>query len=103
MEMTVKEVLIAARAKIADPANWTQGTLARDVHGTPVGVLSKRASCWCSVGAVAECSTSVDITNEAMFLLAKVCEGPAEAFNDRRTHAEVLAKFDEAIAAQGGE
>jgi hypothetical protein len=31
--MTTKDYLIAARAKIADENNWTQGALARDSNG----------------------------------------------------------------------
>lgn len=102
MEMTVKEVLIAARAKIADPANWTQGMLARDASGIPVEVCSSRAACWCAVGAVAE-SAPYELTNTTVEFLNKAAGMQIETFNDTHTHAEVLAKFDEAIAAQGGE
>lgn len=104
MEMTVKEVLIAARAKIADPANWTQGECARDSTGKEVHSSSDRAVCWCSIGAIAN-TIALDggVFNNVITELEFVIPGGISTFNDTHTHAEVLAKFDEAIAAQGGE
>lgn len=103
MEMTVKEVLIAARAKIADPANWTQGEFARDSKAKQVHSRSKSAVCWCSLGAIASETGPYGGFNAASSELASVINGSITNFNDTHTHAEVIAKFDEAIAAQGGE
>lgn len=49
----ISETIAAARATIADYANWTQGTLARDVSGDPVTIRSTSAVCFCADGAVA--------------------------------------------------
>lgn len=106
MEMTVKEVLIAARAKIADPANWTQGEYARTLEGYPLDVHSRNAECWCSIGALACVMGDVVLAeHSASHKALEDVMGTRwiAEFNDTHTHAEVLAKFDEAIAAQGGE
>lgn len=103
MEMTVKDVLIAARAKIADPANWTQRVSAREVNGHVVAHDDAMAVCWCALGALANVIWRNDIYWAAESALSDAIGGSIHKFNDTHTHAEVLAKFDEAIAAQGGE
>lgn len=103
MEITVKEVLIAARAKIEDPKNWTQGECARDSKGKEVHSRNERAVCWCSIGAIAHASGFYYGFDKTIAALESVIPGSISTFNDTHTHAEVLAKFDEAIAAQGGE
>lgn len=106
MEMTVKEVLIAARAKIADPANWTQGESAKDANDRFCLPKSTLARCWCSIGALAaviEDGSASEYFWKADDALARVMGTSTHRYNDTHTHAEVLAKFDEAIAAQGGE
>lgn len=105
MEMTIKEVLIAARAKIADPANWTQGSLAKDDESLTCGVLSEHARCYCAIGAIIASahSDNCDVGGQAVLYLDKFTDGNAVNFNDTRTHPQVIAAFDEAIAAQGGE
>lgn len=111
MEMTVKEVLIAARAKIADPANWTQGSFAKDIDGCQVWPWDEDATCLCAMGAIAvsvggydqHSIDSVFATPYFDALSEVMGAGDVVQFNDTHTHAEVLAKFDEAIAAQGGE
>lgn len=105
MEMTVKEALIAARAKIADPAHWTQGSQAKTIDGYPVFARNHLATCWCSIGAIYFVDgiyTSISATN-ALKALEKAMGKAIFDFNDTHTHAEVLAKLDEAITAQGGE
>lgn len=111
MEMTVKEVLIAARAKIADPANWAKGSFATDKNGSPVWETSKDACRFCSAGAVYLACREFEVgypayvvpSHSAINALNRVMGDSVGKFNDTHTHAEVLAKFDEAIAAQGGE
>ena len=106
--MTPKEILIAARAKIEAPERWTKGAYARHASGRPAGPEIGNADCWCIVGAV----TAV-MGIKAGCLDAAICRMLSDAagieayaediteWNDApgRTHAEVLATFDRAIAA----
>lgn len=69
--MTVKEVLIAARAKIADPANWTQGACARDVCGGKTFSSNNNAVCWCSLGALAPGELRSTLTEAAAALASR--------------------------------
>lgn len=47
------DVLIAARALIADPAHWTQGAYARESpFGDYADVQSAEAKCFCGLGAL---------------------------------------------------
>lgn len=103
--MTVKEVLIAARAKIADPAHWTQFEYARRISGFGVSPESTYAECWCAIGALASVvgDTARAEKSAPYNALLDAMGEDVDNFNDTHTHAEVLAKFDEAIAAQGGE
>ena len=45
-----KQVLINARALIADPEHWTSGTLARDDYH--VDWYDHSATKWCAMGAI---------------------------------------------------
>lgn len=100
---TPAELLRAAKALI-ETTGWTQGTLARDIRGEPVGSSDPAASCFCGYGAVSAVSALVGINyraaDGAFDLLDKAAEQPFPHFNDTkdRTKEEVLAKFDEAIA-----
>src|SRR5678816_4060676 len=49
---TVRDVLIAARERIAKPGGWTQRTYARDAAGEPVAPRNRDAACYCAVGAI---------------------------------------------------
>lgn len=109
--MTVKEVLIAARAKIAPIENWTQGSFAKNKNGSPVLETSESACSFCSAGAVYLACRELEGGYPAFMIpslnaldeLSRAMGQSVGHFNDTHTHAEVLAKFDEAIAAQGGE
>jgi hypothetical protein len=50
--MSTKEILIAARAILADPAHWTKNTFARDRNNEPIDPTSPDAVCFCAVGAI---------------------------------------------------
>lgn len=99
--MDTLEILKAGRELISDPARWTQHTAARDEGGDWVSERSESAVCWCSIGALwkvadwasEECSTAMSALEP---------DGPDSllAFNDTHTHAEVLAMWDRAIAAE---
>ena len=47
-----KQVLINARALIADPAHWTRGKIARTANGRKVEWHDQSATKWCAMGAM---------------------------------------------------
>ena len=49
---TARDLLIEARALIAKPEAWTQGTGARDADGKPIAVEHDDAISWCATGAI---------------------------------------------------
>ena len=98
--MTTKEILIAARAKLAQ--GWTQGWYAKNKQGQHLSVHSPDATCWCSIGALIAVSGPTDDFSACERLLNEVVsDNGIVTFNDRpwRTQAEVLAAFDKAIEA----
>lgn len=103
--MDTKENLIAARKLIEKPENWTKRYYARNKEQEEVPVLSRDAVCFCSIGALAKASgEGLGVEgNDAYQALARRMGVSVSRFNDTHTHVEVLAKFDEAIAACGGE
>jgi hypothetical protein len=104
--LTTLEILRAARAKIANPENWTQEAYARDSEGIPCDCLAPGAQKWCLFGAfkaVAPLTPEVQ-QHETTRLLTAAAHTPFLAkFNDSHTHAEVLAIFDVAISLTGWE
>jgi hypothetical protein len=108
--MSVADVLKAAKAKIAEDRHWTQGASARTAGiGVSCDPCSSHAVSWCVVGAI-QAVVGADIrddededdnTGKAYRILdSLVLEGEITRFNDRpgRTHADVLAVMDAAIA-----
>jgi hypothetical protein len=108
--MTAHEILIAARARIAQPERWTKKAFARNALGQEVFPISASAVCWCMMGAMR--SVAYTTTSDGYFVIHSV--DPAETAienahnglscpelndNDKTTHADVLAMFDRAIAA----
>ena len=112
--MNTIEILRAARAKIEDPDRWCKTFLARDSAGSPVMPWEAGACKWCPIGAIEAIEGQFGYSIEARSALdaASPIEHPAWAdwdwgveaakFNnlDTTTHAEVLAMFDRAIAAE---
>ena len=117
---TVKEVLIKARELIAEPEHWCQGWYGKDENGDEVTFFedSDKTVKFCSLGAVRKVLHQEpglrswgpeyeEIRDGAIQAIAK-CEKPdadslaAEEvvinFNDTKTHEEVIAAFDCAIA-----
>lgn len=90
--MTPRDVLIAARAKIERPEDWCQ------CHYVSLD------GAMCMIGAlesvVRESTTDYSESKKALANACKPSDGPL-TFNDEcgRTHAEVLAAFDRAIAS----
>lgn len=96
--MNTTEVLKAARELISVPERWTQGKMSRMSNGEFALPKSILAVCWCAEGAVEKVSSKGDAV-DAIIALQKGADGMRPfVINDTRTHAEVLAMFDRAIA-----
>jgi hypothetical protein len=107
MSTTVqKQVLINARALIADRARWTRCTFARTASGHQVVWYAETAAKWCAVGAlyraaydlVGDPKAATRIGDE---LAKSVCPkrwlGSLATLNDWRGHAAVLKTLDKAL------
>lgn len=97
----VVSLLKAARALISDPDKWTQGVFARNKEGSRISSTSPEATCWCASGAVNSIGFgSFNIRCGTLDAMEKHGFGDSiEKFNDTHTHTEVLAEFDNVIAA----
>ena len=110
MSTATAETLRAARALIDAPEKWTRGFYARDTHGVLVYPTSRDAVCFCIQGALRRVVASdgfTRLTEDAenaisRALLRSNWEMNPPDFNDdpETTHADVLAAFDCAIAAE---
>lgn len=94
--MTTLEILKAARELLAVPERWTTGVLAKSQDGSEVAPNSTEAVCWCISGACLK----IDGSQFLNVIEALKIGTAVPIWNDapERTHAEVLARFDEAIA-----
>ena len=112
---TARDLLIEARALVAKPEAWTQGTGARDADGEPIGVEHEDAVSWCATGAINAAvyrhAVSLDIPpalqrareHAGSILAHAVCAltlghyGQTTTYNDQANHACILKAFDIAI------
>ena len=95
-------VLAMARALLADEQRWCRGSFARGWLDIPVPVRSVFVSRFCMLGAVMRAARKLGLpTVEAANALEWQTRRPVQYWNDdpARTHAEVIAAFDGAIAA----
>ena len=111
MTTTVQnQVLVNARALIADRAHWTIGTLACTADGRRVSWHDSSASKWCAQGAIYRAAYDLigdqkQATRIGNEVARSICPtrwvrgGDLAAINDRRGHATVLAVFDKALQA----
>lgn len=99
--MNTLEILKVGRAKIADINCFTKGASARNSKGKAVHGESPEACQWCSIGAVYSVipSTKQYMADGACDILRPFMGGCIINYNDSHTHAEVLSKWDEAIAS----
>lgn len=111
--MTNVEILKKARALITEPERHTTGSYAKDVSGLVVNPTDPHATCWCALGAIAHSvgadyimyhnpSTTYCEVLRALENASGTWHGRKNIarFNDTYGHAEVLALFDRAIAAE---
>jgi hypothetical protein len=105
MTKTTVEILKDAKA-LLETKGWTQGAAARNARGWTVGPNDGDAACFCGLGAVWAACPSINPliggSSAETALRATVPQNLFASFNDEegRTVEEVLAKFDEAIAAE---
>lgn len=91
---SVLEIVIAARERIADPARWTQGELARNAAGCSVNPCNGNAARWCAIGSIErECTGQMLYYSVRSLFNVQLAE-----INDRAGHAAVLAEYDRVIA-----
>ena len=95
-------VLVRARALIVDERHWCQWSFARRWGKIPVSPRSTFARRFCAIGAVKRAASELLLPMQnARIALERQTSREVERWNDdpRRTHAEVIAVFDGAIAA----
>jgi hypothetical protein len=112
----MKNYLIAARAKIENPVNWTQHVLARDANGNDkpsdhplandthwegIDGRDPQACQWCAMGAV-QAVTTDETEGDVTLALCKATnqlygQSHIATVNDEIGHDAVLACFDRAI------
>lgn len=91
---STKEVLIEARKLITDPNDWHQGAYTCD------GRMCSLAAIWTAMGMTINEALRLDSSVPAERALEEAMGGAFVGhFNDERTHDQVLAAFDRAIAA----
>lgn len=99
------DLLMAAKAVIADPTRFTTDSIARDCYGATTSSLSDDATCWCSVGAYYKAIgfdyLNTEIDSKAFGFLVKAVGlfgGTAVAdYSDTHIHTEVMTMWDKAI------
>jgi len=103
----VTRLLEAARARITDPAHWTQGVLARDANGINCAFLSSGDPvCWCALGSLnmsaetlhANQRTYQSANCEMVAAAQRMHERTISTVNDKCGHEATLRMFDDAIA-----
>jgi hypothetical protein len=113
--MTPSDILKKTKELISDPAHWTQGSFSKNAIGEQDSTYSETAVCWCAVGAMMKVTQDLpyDEHHKAFMVLTNATPpegherskqtgwGAAVSYNDdpKRTHEEVMAWFDLAIAA----
>ena len=102
--MKPSELLIKAKAVIADPKHWTQGSYAKDAEGQASAPCAPDTVCWCSIGALNKV-THEEHTYDARFAATKYLAVVSDEcgyigipdFNDSSSHEAVMKAWDKAI------
>src|SRR3954468_22815037 len=95
-------VLARGRELIADERRWCRRSFARGWGVIPVSAKSTVAQRFCALGAIMRAAHELDLqVVEARTALEWQTGRPIQDWNDDpvRRHAEVMARFDAAIAA----
>jgi hypothetical protein len=103
--VTTKDILVALRNLLREPARHTQRVFARDAKNYPVPSTSQYAVCWCLAGGIAKI-TGDDLGRTGEYLAARdaiqaACGNKIAMFNDHATHKQVLEAIDKAVANAG--
>lgn len=101
----LKAILVAGRAKIANPEDWTQGVLARDSRGVSIAPESPKACTFCAAGAILSvCPEGMDTLSRYRHLWKKLDSAALQLYhvyvhdvNDLIGHEAVLRVYDHAI------
>lgn len=98
----MKPVTVLRRALKYIRKGWTRGAFARDREGNVCDETSRRAVCWCAVGAIQRASPNDwYLARDTVALVEGVLKGSQALsnYNDapRRTKAQVIAAFEKAI------
>lgn len=111
---TPLQLLVEARALIADRQNWTVAYEARAFDDTPVDPLDHRACKFCALGALRRVRRNHNLhasygfpATAAYTALTRAClelngEELLSVVNDWRGHAAALAVYDAAIETLKG-
>jgi hypothetical protein len=102
-----KQVLINARALIADPTHWTKSALARTADDYVVEFYDRSATKWCAQGAIYRAAYDLvgdqkEAKRNGGVVLKTVHSSrwySLPSLNDWRGHTAVLAVFDKALQA----
>lgn len=101
---TMRQALEAVREKIKDPKHWTQHTNAKNAADQLVPAQSPFACKFCLSGAAMSIEKDSNLHwYDPIYELQKFIPknfATVAAFNDNRTHAEVMELLDRAIAAR---
>lgn len=95
----IKQILVAARAKLQAPEAWTKGADAKTADGRVTAPLEPGAERFCAYGAMIVVSGGGEYRAAQHFRVANGITGLVSDWNDQsdRTHEQVLAAFDKAI------
>jgi hypothetical protein len=100
------DILIKARKLIEQPDQLIQGTYAMDQYNMMVSAVDSTACKFCSLGAIMRtCEDSglyeTSEVDNAPYLARRALHevmGTVPTFNDSKSHSQVLAAWDQAIA-----
>lgn len=100
--MTTLEILRAARALIAQPGRWCQGSYARYRDGRSVSAMGPLADSFCALGGCRRVSGGACMSIEPEHALTETARSMGRAsahhLNDTTDLPTVLAMFDATIA-----
>jgi hypothetical protein len=107
--LPVSEILIKAKAEIANPARWTREAYARDEDGQAVDIFDTNACQFCAIGAIRRQSPTPRVINMpieyAVMAINEVCREKARTiyhYNDQpeTSHEDIIQIFDATIRVE---